>query len=201
VIGDNNPSQEVSLELIGNNDPATRIDSDGRIFIGSRETSFILIIKATSVLNPAIYTEMTVRVFGDTPDIVEVMFVGDSSAFVSGTQAREAVGEWVEFINKQNNGIFLFGCTANTGNSNSGGFPLGLARAEAVKDLLVREFNVDPNKIIIKSLGHDNPWNRPNGISGTPSWNEAVAASNRRVVIMSADDDFAQRIYHGTWLH
>jgi hypothetical protein len=199
VLGENNPSQEVSFELIGNTDSDTRIDSNGRIFIGSRETAFILIIRATSVLNPTIHAEMTVRVFADTPEIVEVMFVGDSARFINREQAREAVREWVAFINAQDSGIYLFGCTARLSPSGSSGISLGLSRAEAVKDLFVREFNVDPNRIITQGLGWDNPWNRPNGDSGTPSWNEAVAATNRRVVIMSADDELARRIYDGTW--
>ena len=199
VLGDNNPSQAVSLELIGNNDPNTRIDSAGRIFVGSGETALGLIIKATSEIDPEIHAEMTVRVFGETPEIVEVLFVGDSAIFINKTQAREAVRGWVEFINEQNSGIYLFGCTANLGHSGSNGVALGMSRAEAVKELFVKEHNVESSKITTKGLGHNNPWNRPNGVSGTPSWNEAVASTNRRVVIMSADDDFAKKIYSETW--
>jgi len=199
VLGDNNPSQAVRFELTGNNDPGTRVDSNGRIIIGSSETSFILIIRVTSLLDPSIYAEVPVRVFAEAPDTVEVMFVGDSSDFICEEQARNTAGEWVEFIDSQDRGIYLFGCTAHTGNDYLDSVSLGLERAEAFKELLVREFGIDPSRIITMGLGYNNPWNRPNGIRGTPSWNAAVAATNRRVVIMSADDDFAISIYNGTW--
>lgn len=203
VEGENNPSQEVRFELFGNSDPTTRVDPDGRIFIGQGEigqgeTEIVITIRAISVENPTIYAEIPVRIFTEPPGVVEVMFLGNSDAFVNRAQARSAIAEWVDFINSQNSGVVLFGCTANTGIGNSDGVALGTARAQAVKDLFVREFNVDPNKIAIRGLGHNNIWNRPNGISGTPSWDEAAAATNRKVVIMSADDPDAQRIYDGT---
>jgi len=199
VEGENNPSQEVRFELHGNNDPNTRIDSNGRISIGGNETAIIIIIRAISVENPRVYAETPVRVFTEPPGIVEVMFLGNSAEFVNRAQARDALRDWVDFINSQSSGIYLFGCTANTGARNSDGVSLGTARAQAVKDLFVREYNIDPSRITIRGLGHQNPWNRPNGLSGTASWDEAAASTNRKTVIMSADDDFAQRIYNGTW--
>lgn len=200
VSGENNPSQEVRFEMHGNYDPNTRIYPDGRIVIGQEETAIIIIIRAISVENPTVYAEMPVRVFVDPPGIVEVMFLGNSAEFVNRTQARASIGEWVDFVNSQSSGAMLFGCTANTGASNSDGVSLGIARAQAVKDLFVREYNIDPSRITIRGLGHNNPWNRPNGTSGTLSWDEATAATNRKVVIMSADDPFAQSVYNGTWL-
>jgi hypothetical protein len=205
VLGENNPSQEVIFELFGNNDPNTRLEPNGRIFIGANETALLIIIRVTSVMNPAVYAEMPVRVFVPTPDTVEVRFFGDSAEPLNRAQAREAIAEWVDFINQQDSGIFLFGCTARLGTGariagrDTGGIGLGLARAETIRDMFVREFNIDPSRITVKGLGYDNPWHRDNGVSGTTSWNEAVAATNRRVVIMSADDDFAKRIYNGTW--
>jgi outer membrane protein OmpA-like peptidoglycan-associated protein len=198
VGGENNPSQEVRFELYGNNDPNTRIeqiDQSGKIFIGQGETAIIITIRAISAENPTIYSEMAVRIFSEPPGVVEVMFLGNSDVFANKSQARAAIGEWVDFINSQDTGIFLFGCTANTGRGSSDGIVLGAARAQAVKDLFVREFNVDPDKITIRGLGYKNIWNRPNGISGTSSWDEVAAAANRKVVIMSADDLDAVRIY------
>jgi hypothetical protein len=206
VLGENNPSQEVKFELFGNNDLNTRLEPNGRIFIGANETALLIIIRVTSLSNPAVYAEMPVRVFVPTPDTVEVRFFGDSAEPISRAQAREAIAEWVDFINQQDSGIYLFGCTARLGIPNAkiagrdtGGIGLGLARAETIRDMFVREFNIDPSRITVKGLGFDNPWHRDNGVSRTPSWNESVAATNRRVVIMSADDDFAKRIYDGTW--
>jgi hypothetical protein len=197
VEGLNNPSQLVSFELIGNTDPRTSVDQSGRIFISPGETSFRIILRVTAIENPHVYGEITVLV-RRPPDVVEVRFVGNTAQLVNRTQAIESVREWVDFINTQDSGIFLFGCTANTGHGGTG-ITLGLERANAIRDIFVREFNIDPNRITTRGLGHNNPWNRPNGVSGTPSWNEAVAASNRIVVIMSADDDLARRIYAGTW--
>ena len=199
VLGENNPSQEVTFELLGNSDPNTRIDSSGRIFIGDNETAIIIIIRATSILNPSVYAERPVRVFVDAPPVVEVMFLANSATFVNRTQARASIGEWVDFINSQSSGIFLFGCVANIGTGDFDGVALSTARAQAAKDLFVRDYGLDPSRITIRGLSYENPWNRPNGISGTPSWDETAAATNRKVVIMSADDDFAQRVYNGTW--
>jgi len=198
ILGENSPPQTFTLELFGNTDPNTRIYQNGRIFIGLRETAFLLTLRITSMYDPAMFIEIPIRIFRETPDVVEVNFVGNTAEFVNIVQARDAVSEWVDFINTQNTGIFLFGCTADTGHGGTG-ITLGQERANAVRDLLIHEFNVASNRIETRGLGHNNPWNRPNGISGTPSWNETVAASNRIVVIMSADDELAQGVYNGTW--
>jgi len=196
VEGSNNPSQAVNLELIGNTSPNTRIEPSGQITICPNETSFLIVLRVTSEVDPTIIGEANLFV-RRPPDVVEVRFIGNSANFVSITQARAAVSEWVDFINEQDGGIYLFGCTANTGQG--AGVQLGTERANAVRDLFVREFNIDPSRIRTRGLGHDNPWNVPNGIPGTGSWNETVAASNRIVVIMSAEDEWARRIYNGTW--
>ncbi|MCL2528321.1 MAG: OmpA family protein [Defluviitaleaceae bacterium] len=197
VGGAGNPSQAFVLELFGNTDPNTRVYQDGRIVIAAGETALVITLRASSAVDPHIFVEIPIKIHRP-PDVVEVRFVGNSAEFANRADAVNAVSEWVAFIEAQDSGIYLFGCTADTGFGGDG-ISLSQSRANAVRDLFVNEFNIDPSKVIARGLGHNNPWNRPNGISGTASWREDIAASNRRVVIMSADDEIAQQIYNGTW--
>ena len=199
VHGSNNPSQHVHFQLFHNTDPNTRVDSNGNIFIAPGETSTILTVRVTSGVNPSVYTERVIRV-RTPPDSIEVWFVSGSAVFANRAEAINTVREWVDFVNEQEGGIFIFGCVAHTGRGTTeNAVRLGLDRANAVRDIFINYFNIPSYRITTRGLGYNNPWNMPNGISGEPSWNEQIAASNRIVVIMSADDAFANRIYNNTW--
>jgi len=198
VYGTNNPSQGVIWKLTGNSDPGTRIDNNGTLHIAPNERSILLTIIATSVYDGTKSTETTVKVIVP-PGIVNVKFRPNNDELINESQAVKDINEWVEFIKTQDSGIYLFGCTAESALYDyNAHISRGLTRADTVKSLFVKYYGIDPSKIIAKGLGYDNPWHADNGISGS-TWDEAKAERNRKVVIMSADDDYAKKIYNGAW--
>ena len=205
IVGINNPPQRAIWKLSGNSDPNTKIDNNGRLFIAPSEDSISLEIKATSEYDSSKFAVIIVKVYRivDIPKTVDVEFEGNGTKLINEMQAKESIKEWVKFINEQDGGIYLFGCTAqryefdNLDEYNRCVI-LGEARANEVKRLFVEYYKINPNKIVVKGLGYNNPWHRDNGISGR-YWNESVAITNRRVVIMSADDEYAKSVYNGTW--
>lgn len=198
VSGNNSPSQSVKWSVSGNSDADTKIRDNGELIVSVGETSFTLTVKATSTIDSTKFGEAIVKVLMplETPAEANVQFQGNSSELLDEKQAVEDIQEWVNFIKEQDAGIYLFGCTAKTDLSNEGynsSILLGKSRAEELKRLFVEYFGINQNKIITQGLGYDNPWHRYNGTNGI-NFDESLAAVNRKVVIMSADDERAIRI-------
>lgn len=136
------------------------------------------------------------------PNVVDVNFVAMKPTLINREQAIQDIADWAKFIKRQDSGVFLFGCVAKTDSDDKEYFSesvaLGEARANTVRNLFIEEYGIDPESITALGLGYDNPWHEDNGEVGY-DWNSAAAERNRRVVIMAANDPFAQSIYEGTW--
>jgi hypothetical protein len=210
VSGINNPSQDVTWSISGNFDDNTGITNEGELFVASEEISTTLTVIATSVTDFTISGNASVSIKGGfippppepkplpPPQVINVNFRPDSAIFINEVQAIRDIEEWVDFIKTQDRGIYLFGCTAKIDGVDNEMYDacvnLGQARAEAVKNLFIEHYGIEPNRIITKGLGYDNPWHINNGVSGV-SWNEVIAAQNRRVVIMYIGDEIADKVY------
>ena len=202
IDGTDNPPQGAIWELSGNSDQMTRIDNNGRLFISPDETSISLTIKATSEYDSTKFSVIIVKVYRIViPDTVDVKFHGNGADFVNIEQAKQDIEKWVKFIKSQDSGVYLFGCTSDASPKYTYDSHVNnsLARANAVRDLFVEYYKIDPSRIITKGLAYNNPWHKNNGIVDTASWNLTIAELNRRVVIMSADDEYAKSIYNDTW--
>ncbi len=68
VSGTNNPSQNVTWSLSGNNSEKTVITSDGLLTIGKDETSKKIVVKAKSVEDPSKYGEFAINIENTTPN-------------------------------------------------------------------------------------------------------------------------------------
>ena len=68
VSGTNNPSQNVTWSLSGNNSKKTVITSDGLLTIGKDETSKKIVVKAKSVEDPSKYGEFAINIENTTPN-------------------------------------------------------------------------------------------------------------------------------------
>ena len=68
VSGTNNPSQNVTWSLSGNNSEKTVITSDGLLTIGKDETSKKIVVKAKSVEDPSKYGEFAINIESTTPN-------------------------------------------------------------------------------------------------------------------------------------
>lgn len=68
VSGTNNPSQNITWSLSGNNSKNTVITSDGLLTIGKDETSKKIVVKAKSVEDPSKYGEFAINIENTTPN-------------------------------------------------------------------------------------------------------------------------------------
>ena len=68
VSGTNNPSQNVTWSLSGNNSKNTVITSDGLLTIGKDETSKKIVVKAKSVEDPSKYGEFAINIENTIPN-------------------------------------------------------------------------------------------------------------------------------------
>jgi len=210
ITKDGNTTHDVKWEISGNKGN-TKITQKGVLTVGANETASEITIKVGN--EPFTITiEYNLPVL---PEEVEVKFKGDEPQgkipgnngkeyFLEGREkAIKDIQKWVDYINDQAKGVYLFGCTAKTDGDDSPRLDqhvsLGQKRADAVKELFVNHYKIDESKIIAVGLGYNNPWHKDNGVNGDSSWNDAAARENRRVLIMSADDEYAQKVHKGKW--
>ncbi|MDR2751135.1 MAG: hypothetical protein LBC41_10780 [Clostridiales bacterium] len=184
----------------------TSISQNGLLSVGKDEEASTVTIIATSQADTGVAGELPVMV---TPNEVKVMFLANQPEasvpgnngkeyFANGREAAiEVIKDWVGYIDSQGNGIYLFGCTAKDDSPQNEGYEkhrqLGRRRADAVREILITEFNVDPRKIVTVGLGYDNPWHKDNGINNL-FWNEDAAKENRKTYVLPIGDAVADHL-------
>ena len=73
--------------------------------------------------------------------------------------------------------------------------PISLARANAVKDLLVNHFGVPEDQLLTLGLGFaKDPFERGQDRDSEGRFIESEARKNRRVVLIDADNPVAQQL-------
>ena len=115
-------------------------------------------------------------------------FVGDSDAFADEDTAIEVISPVAEYMLAHPElELLLAGTTAGDGTTRYS-LELSLSRATAVRQVLVR-LGVEAERIRTIGLGCDDPWHL-HGV-GTQG---ALAAQNRKVVLLDADSQLAQQL-------
>jgi outer membrane protein OmpA-like peptidoglycan-associated protein len=127
----------------------------------------------------------------DTPQFLseeQVQFIGNSDQFLSPDEAIAVITPIAEYMEATPNfKMLLIGTTAGDNNSD-GSLDLSQRRASTVKTTLV-SLGVSADRITAIGLGSADPWHIPDaGFDG------ALAAQNRKVVLISADAPDAQNI-------
>lgn len=122
----------------------------------------------------------------------QVEFIGDKSEYLHPETAVETIRPIAEYlINHDTVPLLLIGATAGD-NTNESTLQLSADRAEAVKRTLV-ELGVDESRINTIGMGSDDPWHiKDAGYDGP------VASSNRKVVLIDARTDLAQKLMENT---
>lgn len=118
----------------------------------------------------------------------QIQFKGDSDAYVDPGKAKNCIEPIAEYMNaKPDFTILLIGTTAGDTDSQYVR-DLSYARANAVKNSLVG-MGVSETRIVVVGLGNCDPWH----IYGVGTSGE-LAAQNRKVVMISTDDEMAGKI-------
>lgn len=118
----------------------------------------------------------------------QVRFVGDSDAFADEDAAIEVISPVAEYMLAHPElHLLLAGTTAGDGTTRYS-LELSLSRAAAVRQVLVR-LGVEAERIRTIGLGCNDPWHL-HGV-GTQG---ALAAQNRKVVLLDADSQLAQQL-------
>ena len=118
----------------------------------------------------------------------QIQFKGDSDAYVDPRKAKNCIEPVAEYMNaKPDFTILLIGTTAGDTDSQYVR-DLSYARANAVKNSLVG-MGVSETRIVVVGLGNHDPWH----IYGAGTSGE-LAAQNRKVVMISTDDEMAGKI-------
>ncbi|MCR5228565.1 MAG: OmpA family protein, partial [Solobacterium sp.] len=125
----------------------------------------------------------------------QVRFVANQAVFADEEAAREALKPVAEVILAHpDHPILLAGTTATFGDQGACE-DLSRRRAEAIRDMLVNEFGVTGSQLITAGLGYENdPFVRGRDIDSAGNFVETEGAKNRRVIILDAESETAQKI-------
>lgn len=120
----------------------------------------------------------------------QVTFIGDKAEYLYPEDAENILKPIADFLMSNDVTILLCGTTAGDTN-NAYTMELSQDRAEAVKQTLV-DFGVNPSHIIAVGLGSTDPWH----VYCIPTSDKA-ASCNRKVVLLDASSQTAQKILAG----
>ena len=121
----------------------------------------------------------------------QLQFVADSVELLDPEAAGALIAPIAEYMQANPDfTLLLIGTTAGD-NTSEYGFALSAGRAETVKNVLVR-LGVGEDRIITRGLGGTDPWHIYN--AGTQG---ELAAQNRKVVLLDAESEEAQKILRG----
>lgn len=125
----------------------------------------------------------------------QVRFVANKAVFIDEAEAREALAPVAEIILAHpDHPVLLAGTTATYG-AQEGCVRLSNQRADAVKDLLVREFGVPEEQLLTVGLGYEaDPFTRGRDRDANGNFVETEGVKNRRVVVLDAEDPVARQI-------
>ena len=122
----------------------------------------------------------------------QVQFIGDSAEFLDPESAITALSPIAEYMKDNSSAqILLIGTTAGDEN-NSYCLNLSTKRANAVKVALIH-LGASSKNIACVGLGNSDPWHIRN-IDSKGNWIEALAAMNRKVVVLDATSDLAKSL-------
>lgn len=138
-----------------------------------------------------------------TPQIIEpvifteeqVHFVGDKAVYVNDAEAEAAIKPTAEFMLAHPDfTALLIGTTA--GNTSSDyTYKLSHDRADKVKETLMK-LGVPEERILTIGLASSDPWHIPD-TDNNGKLNESNAMQNRKVVLLDATSEMAQKILNG----
>lgn len=125
----------------------------------------------------------------------QVMFKGESDAFLDEAAAKEALKPVAEVILAHpDHSILLAGTTATDGDQQAR-VDLSNRRAAAVKNLLVSAFGIPEDQLTTIGLGFEaDPFVRGQDRDANGKFVESEGAKNRRVIVMDANDPIAQEL-------
>lgn len=113
----------------------------------------------------------------------EISFKPDEAKFIDSKSAEKTIQPAIEFLlHKKENKLLIIGTTASGEEMSC--IRLSQSRAESVAKLIQTTAGIEPYRLVCLGLGFNNPWHqedKPGGI-----WNEEVAKTNRKVVMMDA---------------
>ena len=142
------------------------------------------------------YSVKTVDVGIDPdPDLTKVNYIGSlefkafKTEFVTEPEEIKTIlHPYAEYLKRhETKRVLLAGMTDHYGNNDTGNMMFSMKRAAAVRQVLVDEFNINPDQIVICGLGYtDHPW-RFRDEDG----NELHSA-NRATIIVDADSEPAR---------
>lgn len=122
-----------------------------------------------------------------------------NSAIIKDTElAKQSLRKVIEMMQKYDGEIVIIGCTATLG-ATEGAIDLSRQRAQAFKDLLTAE-GIDGERIGVYGSGFsDRNLTTPADVDENGNLIESIAATNRKVVIMSKTHDYAKKYLDGTF--
>lgn len=125
----------------------------------------------------------------------QVQFVMNEDTFIDENKAIEVMKPVAEAIlANPEHSILIAGSTATDGTQESC-IDLSVRRAEAVKNLLIKEYKVPESQLKVAGLGYaDDPFERGKDIDENGNFVESEGRKNRRVVVLDAEDPIAVKI-------
>lgn len=125
-------------------------------------------------------------------DETSLKFVGDTADFVNPDAALQAINMVADALNNNlENNVYIIGTTA----SGDEAFckDLSLKRANAVKDILVNVYGIDPSRLKVMGLGYNDPWHQ-NDIDVYGNHIASIASQNRTVRIIDERSEDMERV-------
>lgn len=124
-----------------------------------------------------------------------VHFVANEATFVDEKAAKAALEPVAKVILAHpGHSVLLAGTTATWGSQKTS-VELSLKRAGAVKDLLVKYYDVPAKQLLTIGLGYeDDPFERGQDIDKNGRFVESEGAKNRRVFVLDAEDPIAVKL-------
>ena len=128
----------------------------------------------------------------------QVNFVANQATFLYPEQAKAALAPVAEIILAHPDlKVLLAGTTAQWGDQESC-VTLSNARAQAVKDTLVKDFGVPESQLLVVGCGYANdPFVRGQDVDANGNFVETEGAKNRRVVVINAETPTAKKLLGG----
>ena len=119
----------------------------------------------------------------------EIYFKGDSSEFSDSIKAHETIDEIISAMNKDMQSKWcIIGCTASIGNNQNYNYQkLSQNRVATIRNSLISQ-GISEERLLFCSLGFNNPWHI-NNLNTNNTQIEKIAASNRKVVVLSTDSE------------
>ena len=187
VYNDGKPASLTSQELMPNTTYYIQIEPNG-----NKSVDFSLIIKSPDA------KDLKAGLVFETPleiNETQVQFEAEKAKFIDENGAKEVLRPVAEAILEKPESVVLISGTTATDGEQEARVKLSNERAEAVKNLLVKTYNVPENQIKTVGLGFEaDPFERGKDRDSSGKFVESEGRKNRRVVILDASDEIAKGI-------